>query len=819
MVRTYLRRVDSIPRVIAVKQNRFKKTKEQAHRKVFEIENMRRRQLAKEEGKCCTKDNCLTCCKKFTAFMFSRVGLFCVMIGYVAFGGWLFQTLESTNEQNMRRAMGEELNTTLYKLWIELLRVNSYPYVDKRGNFSIYASRELERFEAMVIVQVQQGFDGRTRTNSEHDWNFFGAILYAVTLISTIGYGHITTKTTQGKIATILYSAFGVPLMMLFVANIGSTMARMFRFVFSRITIIVCCRMHKKKRPQKVKSMTVNNTLDKLPSYTLRNTNIKTTPSLELKQHHQSTLLSQQNESVPNLTTKSSIKRSKDNNSLSVQSTSVIDENNTKLRFQSLSSSPSNSSSSSSSVNTDDDEKNLETNVRSLPADIRLNLLTGVPVTHKQRNSLTTSIRSNTSMTDSNGGGGRKKDAINRINELIRQNSVQDDEDNNKDNINGVRNQNRQSTDLNPIEFYINETLKLTTNLDNDNNKKKKLNELQQTTIITNDKIDEANMQKATFDNNIVEEKNLKKSSSKKKRKELKRSKSESTHNRKLRKNNTNISEDHTESKTRDGHHRDKTNSNNNDQDITVEKEASLIPPPDIECLTDPKDGTTTTSNTNRSFRKRLFSRKSSKKKTKDGATLHRQSSAIEFRKINETDDKTIRGLRKQRSFNEKRNPPSYDESNKLSELNEKDLHLTIPSRLTWSQNLQQQQSTLPSQLVYLDEDGDEEYEEQMSVPLLVTVFVIPLYLTLGAVLFNIWEEEWGFLNSFYFCFTTLTTIGFGDYVPGSSLTVAAKEKLISAALYILLGLVLIAMCFNLMKEQFNQKVKQIAGKLGILEC
>ena len=106
-----------------------------------------------------------------------------------------------------------------------------------------------------------------------------------------------------------------------------------------------------------------------------------------------------------------------------------------------------------------------------------------------------------------------------------------------------------------------------------------------------------------------------------------------------------------------------------------------------------------------------------------------------------------------------------------------------------------------------------------MSVPLLVTVFVIPLYLTLGAILFNIWEESWGFLNSFYFCFITLTTIGFGDFVPGSALTVsAAKEKLISAALYILLGLVLIAMCFNLMKEQLSQKVKKVAGKWGILE-
>ena len=42
-----------------------------------------------------------------------------------------------------------------------------------------------------------------------------------------------------------------------------------------------------------------------------------------------------------------------------------------------------------------------------------------------------------------------------------------------------------------------------------------------------------------------------------------------------------------------------------------------------------------------------------------------------------------------------------------------------------------------------LDNDDDDDFyeDEQMSVPLLVTVFVIPLYLTLGAILFNIWGE------------------------------------------------------------------------------
>ncbi len=42
------------------------------------------------------------------------------------------------------------------------------------------------KFERIVIDQVLKGFDGRTN-DSDNDWNYFGAVLYAVTLISTIG--------------------------------------------------------------------------------------------------------------------------------------------------------------------------------------------------------------------------------------------------------------------------------------------------------------------------------------------------------------------------------------------------------------------------------------------------------------------------------------------------------------------------------------------------------------------------------------------------------------------------------------------------------
>jgi hypothetical protein len=41
-------------------------------------------------------------------------------------------------------------------------------------------------------------------------------------------------------------------------------------------------------------------------------------------------------------------------------------------------------------------------------------------------------------------------------------------------------------------------------------------------------------------------------------------------------------------------------------------------------------------------------------------------------------------------------------------------------------------------------------------------------YILLGAALFKAWEN-WGYLDASYFCFISLSSIGFGDLVPGAA--------------------------------------------------
>ncbi|GIY19247.1 uncharacterized protein CDAR_305131 [Caerostris darwini] len=118
------------------------------------------------------------------------------------------------------------------------------------------------------------------------------------------------------------------------------------------------------------------------------------------------------------------------------------------------------------------------------------------------------------------------------------------------------------------------------------------------------------------------------------------------------------------------------------------------------------------------------------------------------------------------------------------------------------------------------DLDLDLEYEKpRVRVPITLCLLILIGYISGGAVLFSLWEG-WGFLDGSYFCFVTLSTIGFGDLVPGDSVVSdeGTQEKLVICSLYLLIGMALIAMCFNLMQEEVIHKVRNCGRRIGIIK-
>lgn len=89
-------------------------------------------------------------------------------------------------------------------------------------------------------------------------------------------------------------------------------------------------------------------------------------------------------------------------------------------------------------------------------------------------------------------------------------------------------------------------------------------------------------------------------------------------------------------------------------------------------------------------------------------------------------------------------------------------------------------------------------------MPISLSLLIFVVYICGGAVMFNR-LEGWSLLEGSYFCFTSLCMIGFGDLMPvGKNAPSKTLEELSLCAysLYILAGIGLVGMFYNLMQEK-----------------
>ncbi|XP_053927503.1 potassium channel subfamily K member 18 [Cuculus canorus] len=98
---------------------------------------------------------------------------------------------------------------------------------------------------------------------------------------------------------------------------------------------------------------------------------------------------------------------------------------------------------------------------------------------------------------------------------------------------------------------------------------------------------------------------------------------------------------------------------------------------------------------------------------------------------------------------------------------------------------------------------------EKLDVPIVLMVLVIFVYISCAAAILPNWETRLDFQEAFYFCFITLTTIGFGDT------QLEHPKFFLFFSLYIIIGMEIVFIAFKLGQDRLIVLYKKVISFCG----
>ncbi|XP_062272215.1 potassium channel subfamily K member 9-like [Scomber scombrus] len=128
------------------------------------------------------------------------------MVFYLLIGAAVFGTLESESESSRKKTLEQKLTELKMKY-----------------GFAEDDYREIER----VVLQSEPHRAGR-------QWKFAGSFYFAITVITTIGYGHAAPRTDAGKAFCMFYAVMGIPLTLVMFQSLGERINTFVHYLLRR---------------------------------------------------------------------------------------------------------------------------------------------------------------------------------------------------------------------------------------------------------------------------------------------------------------------------------------------------------------------------------------------------------------------------------------------------------------------------------------------------------------------------------------------------------------------------------------------------------
>ncbi|XP_076677644.1 uncharacterized protein LOC143373895 isoform X2 [Andrena cerasifolii] len=165
-----------------------------------------------------------------------------LVIIYCGLGAFVFRFTEGAFETFYKCGVKRVKRDFLDSLW-------NYSHSLREDDWKSMARRKLMEFEEQLHTAHEAGVQSYS---GQRSWTFLNAVVYCLTVITTIGYGHISPSTNTGRAITIIYAIFGIPMFLIILADFGKLFTRGIKFLWAfvrRLYYTGSCRTVRRTGP------------------------------------------------------------------------------------------------------------------------------------------------------------------------------------------------------------------------------------------------------------------------------------------------------------------------------------------------------------------------------------------------------------------------------------------------------------------------------------------------------------------------------------------------------------------------------------------